>query len=298
MAGAIHETAARLRCRRIDAADRPDLAALLARGFPGRSLAEWDDALARLLDHTAASGGPHAGYVLDAGGELVGVLLMVFGASPGDPPRCNLSSWFVDDRYRGYASLLVASATRDRAVTYVNISPAPATRSTIEAQGFRRYTAGLQVAVPLLTRGAEAGVRVVAGDPPPGIAVEAGDLALMRAHARMGCLTVWGVARGRAHPFVFQRRRIAGHRVTVAYLLYCAEEGDLRRFGRALGRFLLRRGLLLAMVDAPAPVAGLIGPYLPDRMPKYAKGPQAPRLGDLAYTEAAVLGEAFWLKRT
>ncbi|AWN42036.1 GNAT family N-acetyltransferase [Methylobacterium durans] len=297
MSSAIPQSAARLRCRRIVADDRPALAALLARGFPARSVAEWDDALGRLLAHAVETGAPHAGLVLDAGGELVGVLLMVFGIVPGRPTRCNLSSWFVDDRFRGYASLLVASATRDKAVTYINISPAPTTRTTIEAQGFRRYVAGLQVAVPLLTRGSEPGMRLVAGEPPADVEADAADRAVMRAHARMGCLTVWCVAGGRAHAFVFQRRRIAGHRITVAYLLYCSAEGDLARFGRALGWFLLRRGLLLAMVDAPAPVAGLVGPYLPGRMPKHAKGPQAPHLGDLAFTEAAVLGEAFWLKR-
>ncbi|MDR7037951.1 hypothetical protein J2X36_002704 [Methylobacterium sp. BE186] len=290
-------TAARLRCRRIVEADREALGPLLVRGFPGRSVAEWDAALARLLAYSAESGCPHSGYVLDLGGNLVGVLLMVFGAIPGRPMRCNLSSWYVEESHRGYASLLVASATRDRAVTYINISPAPPTRPTIEAQGFRRYIAGLQVAVPLLTRGAAPRVRLVEGAPPAGAAVAAGDAHVMETHARMGCLTVWCVAEGRAHPFVFQRRRIAGHRVTVAYLLYCADAGDLRRFGRALGRFLLGKGLLLAMVDAPAPVPGLVGPYLPDRMPKYAKGADVPHPGDLAFTEAAILGEAFWLKR-
>jgi hypothetical protein len=34
----------------------------------------------------------------------------------------------------------------------------------------------------------------------------------------------------------------------------------------------------------------LVGTFRPGRMAKYFKGPQRPRLGDLAYTEYAVLG--------
>jgi hypothetical protein len=34
----------------------------------------------------------------------------------------------------------------------------------------------------------------------------------------------------------------------------------------------------------------LVGTFRPGRMAKYFKGPQRPRLGDLAYTEYVVLG--------
>jgi hypothetical protein len=44
------------------------------------------------------------------------------------------------------------------------------------------------------------------------------------------------------------------------------------------------------MIDASAPIPGLVGWYSGSNMPKYFKGPQRPRLGDLAYTENAVMG--------
>jgi hypothetical protein len=44
------------------------------------------------------------------------------------------------------------------------------------------------------------------------------------------------------------------------------------------------------MVDANGPVAGLGGRYFAERLPKYFRGPVEPRLGDLAYTEAALFG--------
>jgi hypothetical protein len=43
------------------------------------------------------------------------------------------------------------------------------------------------------------------------------------------------------------------------------------------------------MIDANAPIPDLAGWYSPG-MPKYFKGPQRPRLGDIAYTEYGVLG--------
>ena len=44
------------------------------------------------------------------------------------------------------------------------------------------------------------------------------------------------------------------------------------------------------MLDANGPIPGLVGRFFRDKMPKYFKGQQQPRLGDLAYTEIAVLG--------
>ena len=56
------------------------------------------------------------------------------------------------------------------------------------------------------------------------------------------------------------------------------------------GRFLLLRGRPFVLIDANAPIRGLLGKYFQGRMPKYFKGPDRPRLGDLAYTETAMFG--------
>jgi hypothetical protein len=44
------------------------------------------------------------------------------------------------------------------------------------------------------------------------------------------------------------------------------------------------------MLDANGAIGGLVGRYFDGIMPKYFKGPRPPRLGDLAYTEAALFG--------
>ena len=44
--------------------------------------------------------------------------------------------------YRMHAPLLIAAALKRRDVTYMNVSPAPHTWSTVEAQGFQAYASG------------------------------------------------------------------------------------------------------------------------------------------------------------
>jgi hypothetical protein len=57
-----------------------------------------------------------------------------------------------------------------------------------------------------------------------------------------------------------------------------------------MGRFLAMRGRPLVVIDANGPIPGLVGKYLDARQPKYFKGPDRPRLGDLVYSETAMFG--------
>jgi len=108
-------------------------------------------------------------------------------------------------------------------------------------------------------------------------------------HAVHGCISLWCATRERAYPFVF-RPRLVKIGVPCAQLIYCRDIGDFVRFAGPIGRFLARRGRPFVIVDANGPIPGLVGWFSRDSMPKYYKGPQRPRLGDLAYTEYAVLG--------
>ena len=91
-------------------------------------------------------------------------------------------------------------------------------------------------------------------------------------------------------PFVFVTRRLYGVPSMAAQMVYTR---DIARFGASagpLGRFLLRRGAPLVICDASAPIGGLIGLWFKDRGPRYFKGPERPRLNDLAFTEMVVFG--------
>lgn len=283
----------RIRCREIAAADIGEIARLLASGFPTRPSDEWARVLSRLTEHPTPLSFPKYGYMLEHSGVAVGVLLLIFSAVPAGGEtrlRCNVSSWYVAPEFRGYAALLAARALRHKQVTYFNITPAPETLPILTAQNYQRYCDGVFVAVPALAPWAH-GVRVaaVASDRDAGDTLSSGEIELLLAHAGYGCLSVICRVADRRHPFVFvPRRKFGGLRY--AHLVYCRHADEFVRFAGPLGRFLARRGLPLVALDANGPVAGLVGRYLETGSPKYFKGPDRPRLGDLAFSERAMFG--------
>jgi hypothetical protein len=284
---------AALRCRQIEAADIEAVASLLARGFPVHDRAFWLNAFAQLARHEPPAGLPKYGYLLAMGDTVVGALLLICStirAGGIAAARCNLSSWYVEPEFRAYAPLLVAQAVRHKDVTYTNVSPAPHTRPIIEAQGFSRYSEGVFVAITALNSlfgGHKA--EVIDATKRPDIECDPFDREVLLQHAALGCDSVWCVESGRASPFVFRPRLVKGL-VPCAQLIYCRDVDDFVRFAAPIGRFLAKRGRFFVVIDANGPIAGLIGWFQPDKMPKYYKGPQRPRLGDLAYTEYALLG--------
>ena len=320
------EIPARVGCRPIRDADIGPVIELLREGFPTRTAANWVRALDRLSRRDVPEPYPRFGYLLEADGRPVGVVLLIFSASGnvskspnasapasanasasvnGSAPvnasaqasasahaqamqiRCNISSWYVRDFYRGYASLLSKAAVRHKNVTYINISPALQTWPTIEAQGFTRYTFGQIVAVPAL--GPRVGNSCVrefdaAEDYGPTLSVEERDM--LATHLGYGCLAYVVMENGKANPFIFLPRRINRRIVPALQLVYCRDVRDFVRLSGPIGRALARRGRLLVCLDAPGPLPGLVGRYFPDRgYPRFFKGSDRPRIGDLTYSE-------------
>jgi hypothetical protein len=282
-----------IRCRQIDAGDIPAVAELLTRGFPNRSRPFWDRALDQLARREPPPDLPQYGYLLESNGMPVGAILLICSAMPAGAslaPRCNLSSWYVDPAYRAYAPLLVSHALRHKEVTYLNVSAAPHTWPIIEAQGFSRYSEGIFICVPALS-GTAGGDKVDVFDAKrrPAAAFDPFDQDVLRQHAEHGCISLWCATADRAHPFVF-RPRLVKDFVPCAQLIYCRDIADIARFAGPLGRYLAWRGRPFVIVDTDGPIPGLVGIFRRGSKPKYFKGPQRPRLGDLAYTEYAILG--------
>jgi hypothetical protein len=284
----------RIRCRRIEDADLPAVVDLLTRGFsPRRTRAFWHDVIERLRNRPTPAELPRYGYLLETGDRLVGAILQIFSiirATDRAPStRCNVSSWYVDPEFRGYAPLLVARAIKQKAVTYLNISSVPHTRPILQAQGYTRYSNGIFVTVPALTGGAGARVRICEAPAVPQAACDADERALLEEHVRYGCVSLWCETGDGVYPFVFRPRRVK-RLVPCAQLVYCRSIDDFVRFARPLGLTLARHGRPLVILDANGPVPGLPGKYFDETMPRYFKGAAPPRLGDLAYTEAALFG--------
>jgi hypothetical protein len=287
----------KIRCRRIEDADAGNIVSLLTRGFAARRPRRfWEHVVASLAARTTPAGVPRYGYLLESDGAAVGAILQIYstqrtgGIGVAEAmTRCNVSSWYVEPAFRSYAPFLVSQAVKQKGVTYLNISSAPHTRPIVEAQGYLRFSNGVFAALPCLSGPPDVAVRVIAADASPQAHCEAHERDLLSDHIGYGCMSLWCETPEHAYPFVFRARRVK-RLITCAQLIYCRDVADLVRFARPLGRYLARRGQPLVILDANGPVRGLIGKYFDQTMPKYFKGPAPPRLGDLAYTEAALFG--------
>jgi hypothetical protein len=283
------KTLPRVRFRQIAESDVNDVVELLTRGFaPRRSRAFWQDVMARLAAHATPSGAPRFGYMLDDGSAPVGVILLISSAMPTGEVRCNASSWYVEPAFRTYASMLISQALSRKDVTYLNLTAQPHTRPILDAQGYICFARGTFVAaLPLMiARGPWA--RILSADATPRASFTSFERQVVRDHAGYGCKALWCETEERAYPFVFRLRRFKG--IPCAQLIYCREVEDCARFAGPLARYLTPRGCPFLFIDANGPVSGLRGKYFADKMPRYCRGPQGTRPGDLAYTEIAMFG--------
>ena len=286
-------TAPRIRCRQVDKADIGGVVNLLTSGLRIRTRDFWARAFQRLSEHPAPLGYPKYGYLLECKGTPVGVLLLIFSSSivvNGEVRiRCSTSSWYVEPAFRSYAAMLRSQALKRKQVTYFNITPLPHTLPILEAQGFARYCDGRFVTVPALSaRSERSRVELVTSDLCAVEDLQSFEIDLLLAHAKYGCVSLTCSSSGGRQPFVFLPLRKAGV-ARYAYLAYCRDLEEFVRFAGPLGRFLARRGFTLVVVDSNGPINGLTGRYS-DRFPKYFRGPDKPRLGDIAYSERVMFG--------
>ena len=281
-----------IRCREIRTTDLDAVLNLLRKSDFSGSHAFWVRALQRLGNRVPPQGYPQYGLLLEVNQVVVGMLILIATSVTIDgvaQVRCNVSCWYVWPAFRPYGSLLVAQALKHKEATYINISPLQHTFDMLTAQGYTRYCEGSFLAMPALSLGKlTARVSAVTSNLDPGADCSANEIDLMIDHANYGCLSLIVDEGGRRHPFVFELSRKYGI-IGYAYLVYCRDINEFVRFAAPLGRFLLRRGFPFVVLDANGPIAGLLGRYA-DATPKYFKGPNRPRLGDLAYSERAILG--------
>ena len=114
--------------------------------------------------------------------------------------------------------------------------------------------------------------------------------ALLDAHLGFGLIVLVCEAQGGLQPFAFLPREVKGIGRRVAQLAWCEDSAAFVACAGPLGRALLARGYPVVILDGMGPAPGLVGRFFKDRAPKYYHGARAPRLNDLAYTEAALFG--------
>lgn len=282
-----------LRCREIETNDTPAIINLFAKGFNADRRREyWEYVMRTLSAHHSPPGLPRYGYLLESAGVPVGALLTIFSSVPVDDAikfRCNLSSWYVEPEFRSYAPLLATHASRRKCVTYSNLSPAPHTWSILESQGFKTFASGLFSAVPVLADSVPgAHVQAFAADTLTDPGLPPSEVQLLLDHANYGCLSLLCEFNGQRFPFVF-RPGVKYGIIRCAHLIYCRDLADLIRFAHPIGLYLGRHVIPLIDINSNGPIPGLVGRYRAER-PKFCKGPDPMRLGDISYSELAMFG--------
>lgn len=281
----------KVRCRLITDNDLDPVADLLCEGFSGRARQSWCDGLARMRDRDLPEGAPRYGYCLDAGGRLVGVILLIASSRmvDGNPAIfTNVASWYVNQDYRAYAQLVVSIALRNKNTTFTNVSPAPHTWPIVENQGYTRYCHGLFFAAAALKAPA-GGVVLKALS---GRHAEMPDYAMLRRHVETGCTVLIAEEQHKHSGFVFRPYRIRSGKIMLPamFVIHAPDRTELVRLAGNFGRHFLRWAAPFLVMDADGPVEGLRGFYTEARGRKYYKGPHRPALCDLADTEYAIFG--------
>jgi hypothetical protein len=288
-------------CREIQSRDIDAIAELLNTGFPERGREHWVRTLRLLADHPTPAGYPKFGYLLESAAKPVGVLLLIFSATPVDGVpqiRANVASWYVEPAFRTHAIILSRRALSHKNATFLNLTAARHTWPILEAQGFKALGAGQFKAVPLLSAGPR-GTRVerISAAISAGEDLGAADITLLQQHARYGCVSLICTAAGRRYPFVFARRlhQWKSARVPLsislphALLIYCRELAEFVRFAGPLSRYLAWRGMPIVFIESNGPIPGLLGSFSA-MGPRFYRGPFPPRIGDIAYTERVMFG--------
>jgi hypothetical protein len=267
----------RVRCRPIVEADLDGLADLLARGFPRSNRHYWTAGFARWRSLPVVDGVPRYGYALEGETGLVGAILLI-SSRRGGRIISNLSSWYVDPLWRAHSAMLISAATKLRHVIYLNASPAPHTWQTLQMQGFKPYNFGRSAVFAWPGKGQVS--EAIPEDLP--------EAQLLRDHRAMGALSLTALVGGIVSPFVFKPRRLDRPKVKVMDMIFCRDIADFERCLPALAKHFLWQGVLGFLIDGR--IEGIGSHYVEGKEPRYYKGPQAPALGDLAYTEKTLFG--------
>ena len=283
---------ANLRIRQIVDGDIEPLTDLLTRGFP-RPRRLWQERFERLRARSTPPDMPRYGYLLEADGKPVGVILSISSLRwIGDRQELfvNLSSWYVEPAYRSHATQLLRRAIVSRQATYLSISAATQVRPIYQALGFKRYSDGQVLAVPALARNRHKGrTRIVGVERLSECDIDERERHLLELQAEYGCISFCCVTDAQTRPFVFLPRIIRRF-IPCAQLVYCRSITELTDVAGSVGRHLLSLGRPFVLIDDNGPIPGLPCKYFPEATPKYYKGAAPPVLGDLTETEATIFG--------
>jgi len=270
----------------IDPDDLPAVVQLLCEGFPSRDAGYWQHALALLADRPKIGDLPQFGLALAVEDRIEGVMLMI-SADIAGTRYCNLSSWYVRPDFRRFSPFLFQKSLKVKDVTYTDCSPAPHVLPIVEKFGFAAYTGGtLLVDVRAALRG---GAPVHVLDSGNLSRVDPARQATIRAHLSWGCQGL--LLEGQDdYPVALLYRTARLKRLVPAARFILGNPEVLVANAGPIMRRLMARGIVVALIDAPAGGAFDVGRLMPDYGRRYCKGAHPPPVGDLRETELALFG--------
>jgi hypothetical protein len=260
---------------------------LLCEGFRRRGQSYWRNALSILTDRPEIEGLPRWGWLLEDDNAPQGVLLALASRARGKV-RLNLSSWYVREAYRKYATLMLRPTMRDPSICVLDLSPAANVVPIVLGMGYQPYTAGTLLLTP---RDALRRPKSWTSDKAPvrpwqaSECADAEEKALVETHIGYGCRALLV----EDTPALYRLKWLKG--VVPAARFVSGDPFALAEHAGSLTRYLAAQGVPLAMIDAPLQgVLSAAGKAMPEREIRYVWGAAPPAAGDLLETEVAVFG--------
>lgn len=261
--------------------------ALLARGFPMRSRDFWKDGLQRQAAfHAMRDLGP-IGQLLRVKGAPVGVILTMRSRRGGDDGTtiANLSSWYVDERYRLLAPRMLQQVLAEPADTFTDLTPSPPVTDMMERFGFvRRHDGGIVLPLPAAALRPGSGAAI--------LGVDAADIGadvrrLIQDHLSLGCLACILRTGDGDLPLVFSTARRKG--LPTARLVYATDGAAVRRNLGPISRFLLKNGAICLEYPANRGEVAAGGWFSGRSRPTFVRGAALEADVDHAYSEFVFL---------
>lgn len=250
--------------------------AVLSRGFPDRPPGFWNGVLGRLSAYRKAHGAGPIGTLLVDGDQDVGVLLTL--DSPAAPGRrkLNLSSWYVDQRARFWAPLMLKAAV-EAGELVTDLTPTREVEAVNERLGLVGRIRGSMIVPTLFDSFRRTSARLTQQRPER-------ENQLLADHTAMGLVGATLVtAEGAAEPLILLPTKLRG--LPGARLIYCRDLSLVRRQRGAIARFLLSRGLMFLEIEANRADTWPGAFHAPSRCRVFAKGALATDAIDHSYTE-------------
>ena len=243
--------------RAVNRADWEPVCRFLEQAFPEFALnaSTWH----RLFDHKWSDHG--RGFVLLDGDAIIGFIGTIAARRQVNREAafvCNVSSWSVHAKYRGWGMALLAAVLKDESITYTAFTPAPISWAVLTAQVSSRWSSHRIVMPPLLHAETLLGSSrpVISFDP---AAVRERLTSQQRQifddHAPYDCLQLT-ISDGPDHAYLVVKRRLAARRlrrvlpapIPYSDILYCSAPELLTRHLERVKLAILRRQRTAALV--------------------------------------------------